>query len=120
MKKPAVQLHWRTSRLAAGNVTLDQSQFTKAGRRDAMQRNRMTLNEAGRTWRGTVTIGGGGVTDSRLSSTLLHGGRWAGTLVAGVFLIGASAAAADDRFICNSGTGALQYDSDGNGACAAV
>lgn len=66
-----------------------------------------------------MTIGGGGVTDSRLSSTLLHGGRWAGTLVAGVFLIGASAAAADDRFICNSGTGALQYDSDGNGACAA-
>ena len=55
-----------------------------------------------------MTIGGGGVTDSRLSSTLLHGGRWAGTLVAGVFLIGASAAAADDRFICNSGTGALQ------------
>ena len=52
MKKPAVQLHWRTSRLAAGNVTLDQSQFTKAGRRDAMQRNRMTLNEAGRTWEG--------------------------------------------------------------------
>jgi hypothetical protein len=52
MKKPAVQRHWRTSRLAAGNVTLDQSQFTKAGRRDAMQRNRMTLNEAGRTWEG--------------------------------------------------------------------
>ena len=43
-----------------------------------------------------------------------------GTLAAGAFFIGASAAAADDRIIYNSGTGALLYDSDGNGAAAAV
>jgi serralysin len=43
-----------------------------------------------------------------------------GTLAAGAFFIGASAAAADDRIIYNSDTGALLYDPDGNGAAAAV
>jgi Ca2+-binding RTX toxin-like protein len=43
-----------------------------------------------------------------------------GALAAGAFFIGAIAAAADDRIIYNGDTGALLYDSDGNGAAAAV
>ncbi len=43
-----------------------------------------------------------------------------GALAAGAFFIGAVAADANDRVIYNSDTGALLYDSDGNGAAAAV
>ena len=43
-----------------------------------------------------------------------------GTLAAGAFRIGSAATAAQDRIIYNSATGALYYDSDGNGAAAQV
>lgn len=43
-----------------------------------------------------------------------------GALPAGAFVIGTSAADADDRIIYDQATGRLFYDSDGNGAAAAV
>jgi serralysin len=43
-----------------------------------------------------------------------------GTLSAGAFHVGSSAAAADDRIIYNSATGALIFDSNGNAAGGAV
>lgn len=55
-----------------------------------------------------------------LSHSVFTAAGGPGALAAGAFFIGASAAAADDRIIYDSGTGALLYDSDGNGAGAAV
>lgn len=55
--------------------------------------------------------------DILLSQSVFHSGGGPGTLAAGAFFIGASAGAADDWIIYNSGTGALLYDSDGNGGC---
>jgi Ca2+-binding RTX toxin-like protein len=43
-----------------------------------------------------------------------------GSLAASAFLIGAAATTASQRILYNSATGALSYDSDGNGAAAAV
>ena len=43
-----------------------------------------------------------------------------GPLSADAFYIGAAAHDATDRIFYNSGTGTLSYDSDGNGAAAAV
>ena len=43
-----------------------------------------------------------------------------GTLAANAFVIGTAAGDGDDRVIYDSTTGALYYDSDGNGATAAI
>ena len=47
-------------------------------------------------------------------------GLSAGTLAASAFVIGATAADADDRIVYDSATGALYFDADGNGAGGAV
>lgn len=44
----------------------------------------------------------------------------AGALDADAFFIGAAAADAEDRIICDDTTGALYYDEDGDGAAAAL
>jgi Ca2+-binding RTX toxin-like protein len=50
----------------------------------------------------------------------MFAGLPAGALAPGAFVIGASAADADDRLVYNAATGALSFDADGNGAGAAV
>ena len=58
--------------------------------------------------------------DILLSQSVFTAAGGPGTLAVGAFFIGVSAAADDDRIIYNSGTGALLYDSDGDGAAVAV
>jgi Ca2+-binding RTX toxin-like protein len=55
-----------------------------------------------------------------LSHSVFTAAGGLGTLAAGAFHIGASAADADDRIVYNSVTGALIYDSNGNVAGGAT
>jgi Ca2+-binding RTX toxin-like protein len=66
------------------------------------------------------------ITDFNVAADTFHldnavfGGLAAGALAAGAFHVGAAAAAADDRIIYNSTTGALIFDSNGNAAGGSV
>jgi serralysin len=55
-----------------------------------------------------------------LSSSIFAAAGPPGTLAAGAFVTGSSAADSGDRIIYDSATGALSYDQDGTGAAAAV
>ena len=55
-----------------------------------------------------------------LENSIFTGLTAGGVLVASAFHVGASAAAADDRIVYNSATGALIYDSNGNAAGGAT
>jgi Ca2+-binding RTX toxin-like protein len=58
--------------------------------------------------------------DTIVLENTIFGAFAAGPLAAEWFIIGAVALEANDNIIYNSTTGALLYDSDGNGAAAAV
>lgn len=60
------------------------------------------------------------VADTFHLDNAVYGGLAAGALAVGAFHIGAGAAAADDRIIYNSATGALTFDSNGNAAGGSV
>jgi Ca2+-binding RTX toxin-like protein len=55
-----------------------------------------------------------------LDQTIFSSSLGLGNIAAGEFVIGAAALDANDRIIYNSGTGALSYDSDGNGGTAQI
>jgi serralysin len=56
----------------------------------------------------------------RLDDAIFSSSLGLGNIADGEFVIGAAAQDANDRLIYNSQTGALLYDSDGNGATAAI
>ncbi|WP_290896315.1 calcium-binding protein [Hoeflea sp.] len=77
-----------------------------------------SLNAAGNV--DTVTDFTVGVDSIALENAVFTALTTPGVLAASEFQVGASANDASDRIIYNSGTGALFYDSDGNGAAAAI
>jgi Ca2+-binding RTX toxin-like protein len=58
--------------------------------------------------------------DTIVLENTIFGAFAAGPLAAERFVVGTAAADANDNIIYNSATGAIYYDSDGNGAAAAI
>jgi Ca2+-binding RTX toxin-like protein len=81
------------------------------------------------TFRFTTTLGAGNVdriddfqpgTDKIALDDAVFAGLAPGALAAGAFVVGTQAADADDRIVYDQAAGRLFFDSDGNGAAAAV